>query len=444
MDSLLLHLSFDFIVIAVVIILMFSRLSFWHPLTGYLFFHIYSFSYRAYQIYDGAPLMYFGQADADMITVLEINRAMFWADIALLIFTAGSFLGHFRFELEAHRPVIRIEMSKRIVKIIGIPCLLIGMVFMFIFRVQAVGQVSADAGLSSAYFQVLAMWPIAIVGLMVFAYGFRWYLVVIGLFYLGVVAFQGYHRHMFILPLVFFAGYYLMTRRRRWPSFQLLVIAVIIGSIFPRLKYIGRAVQEGQISEALTYVSQSLDFSGKSSDAMSGMSEGFLDQYAGALTLIDDNSRKFMGSTYLTVITLPIPRSLWSGKPGLADHLTEISTSRRQYAREGRIISYLGEAYLNFGYAGLLVAPGLIGYLITLWCLRATTGPIPRFSRYFYLAALAAFLLMYRDGLASLVVFTVVHNMPMFFILIAHRFPGAAQKFVDRPPADPLSGEEEK
>ena len=50
----------------------------------------------------------------------------------------------------------------------------------------------------------------------------------------------------------------------------------------------------------------------------------------------------------------------------------------------------------------------------------------------------------FRDGLLSIFIFTFVHNMPMLFTWILHSIPGFAVKSMDRPPADPLAGEEEE
>ncbi len=58
MDSLLPYLLLDVLVVATVIFLMFRYMAFWHPLTGYLLFHLYSFSYRLFQLILGAPPMY--------------------------------------------------------------------------------------------------------------------------------------------------------------------------------------------------------------------------------------------------------------------------------------------------------------------------------------------------------------------------------------------------
>jgi hypothetical protein len=286
------------------------------------------------------------------------------------------------------------------------------------------------------------MWPIGVLGLLIFAFGFRWHLLALTAFFLGAVALQGYHRFMLILPLLYFAALYLQSQRRRWPNILIIIAALFVGMVFPRLKYIGQALQYGDTQEAMNQFSQAF-VKDKQSYAESFATEDFLDQFAGGLSLIDDNERKFWGSTYLAILTLPIPRAWWPNKPGLADHMHEISTSGRQYNIEGRIFTYLGESYINFGYAGLILIPAMVGYILTALCLHATAGPMLRLGRYLYLVFFMALVQTFRDGLLSIFVFTIVHNMPMLFTWILHSIPGFAVKSMDRPPADPMALEEE-
>ena len=435
-DSLLPYLLLDVLVVATVVFLMFRRMAFWHPLTGYLLFHLYSFSYRLFQLISGAPLMYAG---GDSITPEEISRAIIWADIALIVFALASWLAHRNFDSKAERPIVRRVMNPNIARAIGICCLPVGAFFLYTVKAGTIDLSSDNA--AAGYAQVAAMWPIGALGLLVFAFGFRWYLVGLIAYFLGVVALQGYHRFMLILPLLFFAALYLQTTRRRWPNWPILAGAVIIMLIFPRLKYIGRALEYGDKQGAAALLAQSFTFGGKDKDEEP--SEQFLDQFAGGLTLVDYNDRKFLGSTYVAIITLPIPRAWWKNKPGLADHLAEISIGSRNYAGEGRIITYLGESYLNFGYAGLFLIPALMGYLLTAYCIHAATGPMHRLSRYVYLVIFMALIQTFRDGVLSIFVFTFVHNMPLLFTVILHNIPGMAAKSLDRPAADPLAGEEE-
>jgi hypothetical protein len=439
-DSLIPYFLLDLFVVALVIIVMFRRMAFWHPLTAYLLFHLYSFTYRLFQILGGSPLMYTDQANAEAISPDEIIRAMLWADAALILFVAASWWAHQIFEAKASQPIERRVLNPNIAKAVGLFCLPLGAYFFYI--VKTTGFVASIDSASTGYVQAMSMWPIGVIGLLIFAFGFRWHLLVLAAFFLGAVALQGYHRFMLILPLLYFAALYLQTQRRRWPTIPIVVAAFFLGLVFPRLKYIGQALQYGDTREAMAQFSQAF-VKDKQSYTEFATTEDFLDQFAGGLSLIDSNERKFWGSTYLAIITLPVPRAWWPNKPGLADHLQEISTSGRQYNIEGRIITYLGESYLNFGYAGLILIPALMGYILTVLCLHATAGPMQRLGRYLYLVFFMALVQTFRDGVLSIFVFTFVHNMPMLFTWILHSVPGLADKSMDRPPADPLALEEE-
>ena len=441
MDSLIPYFLLDLGVVIAVVVLMFRRMAFWHPLTVYLLFHLYSFTYRLFQILGGSPLMYTGQANAEAITPEEISRAMLWADAGLILFVAASWWAHMVFEAKGNQPIERKVLNLNIAKAVGLLCLPLGAYFFYV--VKTTGFVASIDSASTGYIQVMSMWPIGVLGLLIFAFGFRLHLLALTALFLGAVAFQGYHRFMLILPLLYFAALYLQTHRRRWPNILILIAALFVGIVFPRLKYIGQALQYGDTQEAISQFSQAF-VKDKQSYTESYATEDFLDQFAGGLSLVDGNDHHFMGSTYLAIVTLPIPRAWWPNKPGLADHLQEISTSGRRYDVEGRILTYLGEAYANFGYAGLILIPALLGYLLTTACLRATTGPMLRLGRYLYLVFFMALIQTFRDGLLSIFVFTVVHNMPMLFTWILHSIPGFAVKSMDRPPADPMALEEEE
>lgn len=439
MDPLVPYLALDALVLALVVVLLRHRLAFWHPLSAYLLFHVYSFSYRGFKILTGSPLMYVGIANAEPVTPQEISRALLWADVGLALFALGCAWAHARFDAQAAAPTVRRVMNPRIARFIGVLCLPIGAYFFLALKSGGLELNIEDA--SAGYVQVISMWPIGVLGLLVFVFGFRWHLLLLVAFFLGSVALQGYNRFMLVLPLLFFTACHLQNVRRRWPTFPILLGAVVVALLFPRLKYIGQALNNGDTQEATAQFMQA--FAPGPRDKAEELTEEFLDQYAGGLSLIDDNDRKFWGSTYLAIVTLPVPRAWWPNKPGLADHLQEISTSGRNYAREGRILTYLGESYLNFGYAGLLIIPALMGYFLTAYCVWANAGPFQRLSRYVYLVVFMVLIQTFRDGLLSILVFTVVHNMPMLFTVLLHLLPGFADRSLDRPAADPLAGEEE-
>ena len=132
MDSLIPYFLVDLAVVIAVIVMMFRRMAFWHPLTAYLLFHLYSFTYRLFQIVGGSPLMYTGQANAEAITPEEISRAILWADAGLFFFAAASWWAHTVFEAKSAQPVERRVLNPNIAKFVGLLCLPFGAYFFYV------------------------------------------------------------------------------------------------------------------------------------------------------------------------------------------------------------------------------------------------------------------------------------------------------------------------
>lgn len=437
MDSLLPYALIDTVLFIVAGLLVVQRGAFWHPLTMYLLFHGYTVTWRAWQLVAGAPVMYAGQAERDQIAPDELSRAVLFADFALIAFMVGAWWAYKVAEQRAGQPVERRPINRTVVTLVSLVCLPVGFYVYFTIR----GGAFVDNTFTQTnYFQVMAMWPMGCLAMLIFTYGFRLILLIPTGVYLAMVATQGYHRHMLLLPLLFFTAYVLQRKRLHWPSWPLLIAGFCLLLVFPRLKMIGQALQYGDQQEALRQVTEAFVTRDAYAEAVSN--EQFLDQYAGALSMVDDTEKVYLGKTYLAIVTLPLPRIFWPEKPGLADHQHEVSTPLRPYGIEGRIITYIGEAYFNFRQVGVVLIPLLLSYLLTLWALRATTGPMARFDRYLYCVFFMASLQLYRDGLLSLVVFTVCHNLPMVFAWMLHAIPGVAPKVLDRPPADPLAMED--
>jgi hypothetical protein len=132
LDSLIPYFLVDVSVVLAVVVLMFRQMTFWHPLTIYLLFHLYSFSYRLVQILGGSPLMYTGQANAEAISPEEICRAMLWADAALILFVAASWWAHMVFQAKASQPIERKVLNLNIAKAVGLLCLPLGAYFFYL------------------------------------------------------------------------------------------------------------------------------------------------------------------------------------------------------------------------------------------------------------------------------------------------------------------------
>ena len=118
------------------------------------------------------------------------------------------------------------------------------------------------------------------------------------------------------------------------------------------------------------------------------------------------------GFTYFTQIVNPIPRAVWPGKP-VGDAGLILARAVGAVDRNGEPTmtvspGFLGEAYLNFGFLGLLIIPAVAGVIVRawdeLWPIASTVFP--------------AFL-VYAMGLAAILASGRSFNFSTFYGLMA-------------------------
>lgn len=412
-----LFLIFDAICLTMAIGLMWRKLSLLNPLTIYIFFHVYAFTYRAWEIYFGAPTMYsIGYSSVyEPITENEIVRALITADIGLVLFALGIWLSwnHVSNSVSKGGLLFWKPLSIPITKAIFYFSITVGAALFYILRFRG-SEVSFGA--LSTYASVSTMWPITgLIGLYFIDKKF-WLVAIPILTYLSVVSVQGFHRFMLVLPIFSLIATYLFIHRKKWPPFHQWVLITLVIIIFPYLKFIGQSMSVGDFKQASDYASQA--FTDQTPVEFSN--EGFLDQYAGFLAMTDNYGTFEYGKTYLSIITLPIPRDWWADKPGLGDHIIKRSTLARPYDKEGRVISYLGESYVNFGYLGLVIVPLSLGYLLGTFYARFVRLPEDALAALTYIFVASSFLQGFRDGATSFILFGFVFNMPLLFAWVLH------------------------
>jgi hypothetical protein len=253
---------------------------------------------------------------------------------------------------------------------------------------------------------------------LIYWYGFRRSLILLVFLFILLMVYQGYHRFRVIIPLILLLQIYLDRRSLKWPPLRLAPLLLVVILLFYPLKTIGRLAQAGadfsETADASMEIIQGA-IAGQADD------QTFLDQFASAVTLTDYNGRFFYGGTYLPILTLPIPKQIWPDKPGLADYLDEISRPWRPMKEFGMIVTLLGESYINFGYVGLIVIPMLLAYILSRVYFRAYRKNYYTAYHFAYLLIASNLLQVYRDGLASLVIFTFVNMMPLVAIVILNR-----------------------
>lgn len=428
-----LALVFDLIVVTgcSLTLLRAGRLAHSHPATIYLIFHAYTFTVRLAAIADGAPTLFTVLGwPFEPVAYGEIVRAALMGDAALIAITLACVKAS-RDDLRRNGPMPSSGQEGPA----DLSVKNIWRVVVVVFPIGVIGALSLanlpgrEADLSflgewqtSSWLTITQTWAGLGVLALIYWYGFRRSLIVLVILFLLLMVYQGYHRFRVIIPLILLVQIYLDRRSLKWPSLRLAPLILVVVLLFYPLKTIGRLAQEGvsftETANASLEIIQGA-IAGQADD------QTFLDQFASAVTLTDDNGRFFYGGTYLPILTLPIPKQFWPDKPGLADYLAEISRPWRPMKEFGMIVTLLGESYLNFGYVGLLVIPMLLAYTLSRAYFRAYRKNYYTAFHFAYLLVASNLLQVYRDGLSSLVVFTMVNMMPLMAIVILNRIAPA-------------------
>lgn len=410
------------LIVCAYLLLRHGRLAHSHPATIYLFFHAYVVTTRLWAILGGAETLFTWGWPFVPVTEAEIVRAALLYDVALVVMTIAW--------LKAATDDL--EQSQKLAPTPAVSNLSIGHIWRVVIIVFPLGvlglllftqlpgftfDLNFGVWESSTWLGMLPTWSGLALLALIYWYGPRKRLIFLMAIYLAIMTYQGFHRFRIIIPLILLVQIYLDRQNRRWPTLQVFALFVIAGLLLFPLKTIGRSAQEGvQVGEIVnsssTIVNQALI--GQADD------QEFLDQFASALTLIDRHGKFYYGTPYLALLVLPVPRPLWPNKPTFANYLFEISTPSRPMGQSGMIVTFLGEAYVNFGYVGILIVPYLLAYYLGLAYFRAYRQNYYSIAHFVYLLFACNLILVYRDGLTSIIIFTFVNMMPLVGIAILH------------------------
>lgn len=252
---------------------------------------------------------------------------------------------------------------------------------------------------------------------LIYWYAFRPTLLISISIYLCWVIYQGNFRFRLLIPLILLMQIYVERRGRRWPRALGIAGLLICALLFFPLKGIGQRLQAGEpIGDVWESARAEIVkvLRGDHPDQM------ILDQSASALTLADAHGKLYWGRRYEGLLTVVVPRQWWPAKPGLTRYEQEISTRERPMADEGMVITMLGEFYLNFSYAGIVVLSFVFAYLMGGWFERVRCAGYFSLTHFAYLLVASNWIQVFRDGLISLFVFMVINMLPLAAIVALH------------------------
>jgi hypothetical protein len=219
---------------------------------------------------------------------------------------------------------------------------------------------------SSGWISISQTWPGLVLLALIYWYGFRRALLAAMAVYLLVMVYQGFHRFRFIIPMLLLCEIYLDRRRRRWPSAGVAALLLAVALLFFPLKTIGRMAQQGASVDEIASESKVIIRNAFTSDGEMQL----LDEFAAALTQIDGVGKRYLGTGYLSILTLPVPRQWWPDKPGLAIP-TRTSPAAPAHGGVGHGHQRVGRSVSEFRLRGRLA-----GAVLSYWLARASLRPI--------------------------------------------------------------------
>lgn len=406
------------------LLLRYARLRYSHPGFTYLFFHVHTVTVRLFALAGGANPLFSGTGGLlSAIQPDELVRAAWYMDIALWV---ASLVWAFTPAEESPRPgdenAIRIDPA--ILRVMVVVSVLVGAVGL---RMAAnVPGVDVYQGLAnsawggSSYITILPTWFGLGILAHIYYYGATKLSSVFIVVYLVLMAIQTAFRFRVIVAVLMLVYIWVERRGRRWPSATIIAGLVILAVLFFPMKELGvQVLSGGSLSEMGDTVAKSvMDVSnGRAAD------QAFLDQAASVLTLADLKGEKLWFNGYVPLLTLPIPRAVWPDKPSLADALAVafVSTPSRPMSKSGMIPTYVGEAYICFGFAGVILTPFVMALIFAWFARRASRARYDSLWRFAYAIISVNLIQVYRDGLAALVLFTAVNMMPLVLLLLVHQ-----------------------
>lgn len=408
--------------ICLFVMLRWGNLSLLHPAALYLFFHAYTFTFRLFQLTNGAPTLFEGWGGQFVpVTRAEIQRASWVALAGLIIMTlVWLYMANRVNYSTSHTDKVRYRpFSRRILWMVCTVTLPIGLIALVVLRGPVFAgdsTVSLGEWSNSGYLISMYQWfGISLLAL-IFYYGLRRVLLLLLLFYLVIILLTAPSRMMVIIPGLFVVFTYLRRNNIHWLSWRLVIPILIFSLLFISGKELGPLLRQGDWSGASDLLTGRLVQMqiGEHGDAM------FMDQMAVTLSQVDERGQFYYGRTYANLLLLPIPRSLWPDKPGQADWQKELQSPGRPTGSMGAIAIALGEAYANFGYAGIVLYSIILAallYKLYVWMSRA---PYYSLVNFWSLCVYAILIQVFRDGLHSLITFQVTIFMPLTLITLLH------------------------
>ncbi len=414
-------LTIDLVVVILCTFFLFrlGRLSAMHPAVIYLFFHVWVVTKRLTELSLGSPL--FSAFPHQPITIAEITRASLMFDVVLVVMTlAWTINSVVDLKRNGPLPAPGQEKAPNLSKtyMVGFVRLMIPLALLGTLSAHGSSSTGAE-GAASTLLGTFNLWlPLCLMPLF-YWYGPRPGLIAAALAVdLFIETHMGDTRWLMLLPTVFFCFAYLSRSGLKWPPRKVVGVLLVAGVLWLPGKQISHIVAQGggmsDIGQAVVEVWTT------SSTQSNHPDTSFLDMAAMTVSLVDEKGEFFYGGTVWPAFYNIVPRAIWPDKPQAAQWEMDISTVDRPMHTYGMTASLMGAAYVDFGYAGIVIIPFLFALFLGWAYFQAFRCSHYSVGRFAYLVMACVLFQPYRDGLYSFFIFNYLCMMPMYMIVLLH------------------------
>jgi hypothetical protein len=406
------------------VFLLSGQASIFHPLTMYLGFHTLVFVVRPLLIYFyhfDHEFVYMGiQPDEALL-----SRVLMITSFALVVFAATNlWFGRCDTKFEKQTPAPFTVEQRRALIILTIALLPIIGYSIHAEQTDFTGENRGGTYVltgASGYALQAQLMAAPLLCAWLALKRFRWTVLLWLVPYVGYRLYAGQARWSFILLIVSVVFIYVWQSRRKWLPWWTLLIPL---ALYPVFRMVGD--DRDLIKEVITHqydptahgdVGAGLSAEDRfrvKNDTPDFANYDFL---VYIVEMVPERTQSYTyGTQYLQILTEPIPRKLWPGKPVGAPvgffNLNEYGNFI------GRTVSMVGDGWISGGWLGVLITVGIVGALQGVahrWFWKHSQNNMVAL---FYLVGLAMLPQWYRDGGISIAKFLLWNELPLILWLI--------------------------
>jgi oligosaccharide repeat unit polymerase len=401
------------------------------PIFLYLVFHGLTFVLRPIILLNTGDYFFLNNIIGVGLTPQNHREALLIANAALIAMLTGALIGE---EIARRKgaPATSHVLPERVIRPVGIAIIIFGCVSYLLFAPNPLSGpggtrevrevVVSDRGVtavSTTTAYITAAY--ALIGGVFLAWtaflGFRrrW-VVPLGIYFLAL-AYVGAARTHYVLGFMAMLLIVMATQHRRWPRPAhvglglLVVVAFLSGKFWLQAWHLeGRASAQEQMVAGLetTFQGEGALFSN-------------YDMYASTTYLVPT----YADHTGLTLYARPlyqwIPRAIWPNKPIFGYSAAYLQGEVQTVNFRGRVVTIVGESYIAFGLAGVIVLSLLYGIVFNYVSARAYRHPVASVERVFGIAFIVVLFQVYRDGIISMQLYLMLYFGPCAAMWLATR-----------------------